>query len=140
MEESRRFREAQQRFVDEKASPLGDLRSGLFLGKEALSEEMLERVRREGSREKPQGKELLRQRRGVKSAVFEVLEELGEKDPASVLKIGKRLRPNRDVAIFVLWRQGIYTNREIGEMFGIGYTAGQGRQGGERNIYWQTRD
>ncbi len=62
-----------------------------------------------------------------------MLEGLGEKDPASVLKIGKRLRPNRDVAIFVLWRQGIYTNREIGETFGIGYTAvtGAARRGEE---------
>ncbi len=32
-------------------------------------------------------------------------------------------RPNRDLAIYILSRQGLYTHREIGAEFGVGYTS-----------------
>jgi len=32
-------------------------------------------------------------------------------------------RENRDLLVFLLWETGAYTNAEIGEIFGIGYTA-----------------
>jgi hypothetical protein len=48
---------------------------------------------------------------------------LGEKDPESVLKVRKYRCPNRDVAIYVLYQLGVYLNREIGKVFGVGYTA-----------------
>jgi len=48
---------------------------------------------------------------------------LGEKDPESVLRVRKYCCQNRDVAIYVLYQLGVYLNKEIGEVFGVGYTA-----------------
>ena len=52
-----------------------------------------------------------------------ILKRLGEKDPESVLKVRKYRCQNRDVAIYVLYHLGVYLNREIGKVFGVGYTA-----------------
>ena len=32
-------------------------------------------------------------------------------------------RPGRDLAMYILSRQGIYTHKEIGSAFGVGYTS-----------------
>ncbi len=32
-------------------------------------------------------------------------------------------KENRDLLVFFLWERGAYTNAEIGEVFGVGYTA-----------------
>ena len=54
----------------------------------------------------------------------EVLKLLGEEDTDSVLRTGRRkVRPVRDLAMYVLCQMSIYINKEIGEVFGFGYTA-----------------
>ena len=32
-------------------------------------------------------------------------------------------KENMDLLVFLLWERGAYTNAEIGEVFGVGYTA-----------------
>ena len=39
------------------------------------------------------------------------------------MKVRKYRCPNRDVAIYILYQLGIYLNKEIGEVFDVGYTA-----------------
>jgi hypothetical protein len=118
----KRFLRAQQVFFEERPKLLEDLRHGLYLGSEAFSEECMERVKGEEHHEKPQARSLLRSR-DIRALAIKILKGLGEKDPESVLKVRKYRCPNRDVAIYVLYQLGVYLNREIGKVFGVGYTA-----------------
>jgi REP element-mobilizing transposase RayT len=118
----RKFLRAQQEFIEERPNLLEDLRHGLYLGSEEFSEECIERLRGEGHHEKPQGRSLLRSR-DIRALSVKIMKRLGEKDPESVLKVRKYRCQNRDVAIYVLYHLGVYLNREIGKVFGVGYTA-----------------
>lgn len=118
----KRFLRAQQEFFEERPKLLEDLRHGLYLGSEGFSEECMERVKGEGYAEKPQARSLLRGR-DLRGLAIRILEEFGEREPESVLKVRKYPHQNRDMAIYVLYQQGVYLNKEIGEVFGVGYTA-----------------
>jgi putative transposase len=118
----KRFLRAQQVFFEERPNLLEDLRHGLYLGSEAFSEECIERFKGEEHPEEPQTRSLLRSR-DIRALAIKILKGLGEKDPESVLKVRKYRCPNRDVAIYVLYQLGVYLNREIGKVFGVGYTA-----------------
>jgi hypothetical protein len=113
---------AQELFFKERSSLLEDLRHGLYLGSEAFSKECLEKLKGKGHREKLQAESLLRSR-GIRGLVIKILKGLGEKDPESVLKVCKYRCQNRNIVIYVLYQLGVYLNREIGKVFGIGYTA-----------------
>lgn len=118
----KRFVRAQQEFFEERPNLLEDLRHGLYLGSEEFSEECVEKLKGEKYHEKPQARSLLRSR-DLRALAVKILKELGEKDPESVLRVRKYRCQNRDVAIYVLHGLGVYLNREIGEVFGVGYTA-----------------
>jgi chromosomal replication initiation ATPase DnaA len=106
-----------------KSSPLDDLRYGLYLGSEEFSGECIRRIKGAQWQEKPQIKSLLRGR-NIKEIVFKILVQLGEREPDVVAKSKRRTqRPTRDVAIYILSRLGVYTNKEIGGVFGVRYTA-----------------
>lgn len=128
----KKFRQAQELSVEEGPGPLEDLRHGLYIGSEEFSEGCIKRVREEGHREKPQARSLLRSR-DIRDLTFRILNELGEKDPESLLKVRKYRCRSRDVAIYVLYQVGVYLNSEIGKVFGVGYTAipGAARRGEE---------
>jgi hypothetical protein len=117
-----RFLRAQQVFFEEKSNPLEDLRHGLYLGSEAYSEECMEKVKGEEHHEKPQARSLKRSR-DIRTAAIKILKGLGERDPESALMVRKYRNQNRDVTIYVLYQLGVYLNKEIGEVFGVGYTA-----------------
>ena len=118
----RKFVEAQEASFEERPRVLEDLRHGLYLGSESFSEECIEKLKSEGHAEKPQVKSLLRSR-DIQEVAIRILKRLGEKNPESVLKVRKYRCRNRDVTIYVLYRLGIYLNREIGRVFGVKYTA-----------------
>jgi REP element-mobilizing transposase RayT len=112
----------QRSLLENKERVLKDLKHGLYLGGEAFAEECIRRAKGEEHREKPQMRRLLRQK-SIETLSLEILEQLGETDPASQLNPRKRFNHHRDVAIFVLYQLGIYGNAEIGRIFGVGYTA-----------------
>ena len=118
----KRFLRAQQEFFEERPNLLEDLKYGLYLGSEEFSEECMRRVKGEKHNEKPQARSLLRSR-DIRGLAIEILKGLEEKDPESALRIRKYRCRNRDVAIYVLYQLGVYLNREIGELFDVGYTA-----------------
>ncbi len=118
----RRFLRAQQEFFEERPNLLEDLRHGLYLGSEEFSEECMRRFKGEERDEKPQVRSLLRSR-DIRRLAIKILKGLGEKDPESVLRVRKYRCQNRDVAITILYQLGVYLNKEIGEVFGVGYTA-----------------
>ncbi len=118
----KRFLRAQRVFFEERPNLLEDLRHGLYLGSEEFSEECIERFKGRKHHEKPQARSLLRSR-DIRALSIKILKGLGEKDPESVLKVRKYRCQNRDFAIYVLYQLGVYLNKEIGKVFGVGYTA-----------------
>jgi hypothetical protein len=118
----KRFVRAQQEFFKERPNLLEDLRHGLYLGSEGFLEECLEKVRGEQHREKPQARFLLRSR-DIRALAIKILRGLGERDPEFALKVRKYRYRNRDIAIYILYQLGVYLSKEIGEVFGVGYTA-----------------
>jgi hypothetical protein len=118
----RRFIREQQLHFRKDTDLLRDLRYGLYLGTEEFSEECIDRAGRERHREKPQHRLLLKGR-NLQVLAYEILERLGEGTPDKILRSRKRHSLNRDLAIYILYQQGVYRNEEIGDVFSIGYTA-----------------
>lgn len=121
----KRFMRAQQEYFPEGSNLLENLRHGLYLGSEGFWEECLEKVKDEQHEEKPQARALLRSR-DIRTLANKILKGLGEKDPEGVFGVRKYRNRSRDVAIYVLYQLGVYLNMEIGEVFGVGYTAVSG--------------
>jgi hypothetical protein len=116
------FLKAQERSPRGEENILDELMHGLYLGSQEFGEECIRRLQREGYREKPQGKSLLRGR-DVQALALEILGKLGERDSESVFRVRKYRCWNRDMAIYILYQLGVYRNEEIGKVFGVGYTA-----------------
>lgn len=120
---SKLFCKRQKQCLNLKSNLLEDLRYGLYLGSEKFAATCKERIRNEDIREKPQKRNILK-KSNPKDLALNVLKDLGEKYPEVLLtSMRKQKRPNRDIAIYIMAHLGIYTNKEIGEIFGVGYTA-----------------
>lgn len=131
------FIAAQEDSVRSNENILAKLWHGLYLGSKEYSEECIEKVKAESHREKPQGRSLLREK-NIYDLVLEILEELGERNPQLVLKVQKSRCCNRDIAMYILYQLGFYRNKEIGEVFGVGYTAVAGAV--KRALLYLNRD
>ena len=118
----RKFIRAQEEFFRRGENVLRDLRHGLYLGIEDFSKECLERLREQDYREKPQMRSLLRER-DLRTLTSEILGKLGEREPEVCLKPGRRCTRSRDLGMYALYQLGVYRNQEIGQVFGVGYTA-----------------
>ena len=95
----------------------------MYLGSDKFADECIRRSKSEESREKPRVRSLLKERK-IRLLAFQILTTLGEKDPDSVMSSRRRTRrPSRDITIYILRCLGVYTNKRIGEAFGVGYTA-----------------
>jgi len=118
----KKFCREQEAYVSRSNSPLKELRHGVYLGSEEYGQRCAEMARGEPVAEKPQKRMLLRYQRREEMARW-ILERFGEKDIDLQLARGKKRRPARELCIYVMSRVGAYTHKEIGEVFGIGYTA-----------------
>jgi len=119
----RKFIQEQGAYLRDDPKILENLYHGLYLGSEEFADECVRRLQDESGREKPQVRQLLRDR-DLQGRAEEVVKLLGDGDADSVLKTGRRkVRRVRDLVIYALNRMSIYTNKEIGEVFGVGYTA-----------------
>ncbi|MEI6127236.1 MAG: transposase [Pseudomonadota bacterium] len=119
----KKFMREQEAHLRDDITILENLYHGLYLGSEEFADECAQRIREESGREKPQARQLLRGR-DLRGRAEEVVKQLGDGDAESVLRTGRRKgRPVRDLAMYALSRMSIYTNKEIGEIFGVGYTA-----------------
>jgi hypothetical protein len=119
----RGFKGTQESYLCQDTDLLDDLRYGTYLGSEEYAQTCLKRLKGEKHREKPQLKSLLKSR-DIKKTAFRVLNDFGEREPEVILgSPGRKSRPNRDIAMYVLAHLGVFNNTEIGELFGVGYTA-----------------
>ncbi len=118
----RKFCRNQAIYLSRGDSPLNDLRYGVYLGSAEYAQRCAEMSRCEVGVEKPGKKRLMRYQRKEDVACW-ILKRLGEEDIEAQLLPGKKQRPSRNMCIYLMSRMGAYTHKEIGEMFGVGYTA-----------------
>jgi hypothetical protein len=118
----RKFREAQESQLEGGKSVLKDLRYGMYFGTEEYAGECLKRLRNESYREKPQIRRML-QTRDIEEVLRKVMKELGQTEIDPLRVAGKKRNLPRDITVYALRQAGIFTNQEIGRVFGVGYTA-----------------
>jgi REP element-mobilizing transposase RayT len=118
----KRFCSEQGAYLRRQESPLKELRHGLYMGREEYAEECTRLAKAEHSPEKPQLR-LLQRSLDKRQIAEEILRRLKVDVADGQLAIKKQLRRSRDLCIYIMSRMGAYTNREIGELFGVGYTA-----------------
>jgi putative transposase len=118
----RKFREAQESQLEGGRSVLKDLRHGMYFGTEGYAGECLRRLKNESHREKPQIRRIL-QARDIEEVLRKVMKELGQTEMDPLRVAGKKRNLTRDMAVYALRQAGIFTNQEIGRVFGVGYTA-----------------
>ena len=117
----KRTERAHDAYLARDANILEDLHYGLFLGTKQYADQCLKKLKIEKHPEKPQTK---CPSGDLRTVALKLLTALGEKEPRSLLESRRRApRPRRDLAMYLLASLGTFTNREIGEVFGVGYTA-----------------
>ena len=115
------YRRKVQKYAGEERSLFEDLRYGLFLGTKGFADEIKERF----IQTSPQP-ELPQQVKLAKTVCAEaVLTKLAKAIGCRIdhfkdsLRISKADKVNRDLMLYLLWRSGLYTNQQIGELFGL---------------------
>lgn len=118
------FCREQEAYLDTCATPLDNLRHGLYLGGEEFAHNCLGRAAEhpQGRKEMPQLRQLLKSR-NKEDLIRTILKALNEADTEGILAAKRRQRPARDVCIYVLTHMGVYSHSEIAEVFDVGYTA-----------------
>jgi REP element-mobilizing transposase RayT/DNA-binding CsgD family transcriptional regulator len=124
-ERHRRYREMVQKYAKEEKRLLEDLRHGLFWG----SHQFVERLRKEQLPSK------------LDSSLPQQTQLAKASDPFDILKSAQRLlkcdverfvrkervkgtdKDKRDLLIYLLWKSGELSNSQIGQLFGISYSA-----------------
>ena len=123
-DKNKAYREEVQRYAKEKKSIWEEVKHGLFMG----SKEFIERIRSEYLMDNPHT-EIPQQRQVLKGKdlkeIFDrVVSVLG--CDVQVLKSSRvkgKDKENRDLLIYFLWKMGLYTNKEIGNLLEITYSA-----------------
>lgn len=119
------YREKVQRYAGEEAHLWEDLRHGLIMGTEKFVDRIKSRyISERPHREVPQQRGLV----GRMDAKM-ILDQASELLNCDIEKYreGGRLygtdKENRDLLLYFFWQRGGYTNVEIGDFFGVTYTA-----------------
>ena len=119
------YREKVQRYASEEARLWEDLRHGLIMG----TQKFVERIKSRYTSERPHRE--VPQQRGLVGRMDPtmIVDQASESLSCDIEKYreARRLygtdKENRDCLLYLLWQRGGYTNVEIGEVFGVTYTA-----------------
>ncbi|MBN2128083.1 MAG: transposase [Sedimentisphaerales bacterium] len=123
--DGRRFREAVARYDEERDDLLSELHYGLVLGSAEIVEDLRRRLRGERDPEKPQWR-ALHAHGTVAERLAAYADRLGIAGPdlEELLRpVRHRERPDRDVLMYLLWRDGRLRLGQIAPHFGVGYGA-----------------
>ncbi|OEU64207.1 MAG: hypothetical protein BBJ57_08800 [Desulfobacterales bacterium PC51MH44] len=119
------YRRKVQNYAGEEQSLFEDLRYGLFLGTKSFADTLKKRfVKTSPQSELPQQVKLSKD---VDAAT--TIKKLAQALNCRVdhfrdsLRISKTDKMNRDLMLYLLWHSGLYTNRQIGELFGLSYSS-----------------
>jgi len=119
------FREAIRQYDERRDDLLSSLYYGLVLGSPGVVEALRRRLEGRQDREKPQ-LQALRSHGSVedRTAAYSRKLGLGRRAYAELLRPIRHVeRPERDVLMYLLWRQGRLRLGQIGEHFGVGESA-----------------
>ncbi len=120
------YREMVQNYSHEEKKIWKDFRHGLFFGTPKFIERIKSKYfpnKEKNDLELPQKKRVLKE--NPKILLQKTALTLGC-DPEDFLhktRIGASAKDNRDLLIYVLWNTGWYNNREIGDLFGLGFSS-----------------
>jgi putative transposase len=123
--DARAFRRAVARYDERRDDLFSNLYYGLMLGSAEAVESLRRQFADSPDPEKPQVHQL-RSHGGIEACIAPWCRILGISDAACrALRRPARhvARPERDVLIYLLWRDGRFRLAQIGEYFGIGYPA-----------------
>jgi hypothetical protein len=119
------YRENMQKYTKEEQRVWEDLRHGIFLG----TEKFVKKIKKRYLPDIPHA-ELPHQKRVIKDINVETVLSKA----ARILKcdmnlyressrISKSVKADRDLLIYIAWQLGVATNQQIGERFGLTYSA-----------------
>lgn len=119
------YREMVQTYAGEEKKAWEDLRHGFILG----AQNFIEKIKSRYSQEKPDG-EIPQKRKVLRHAdPHVVLRKAASilhcraKDLINPARLRGEARDNRDLVIYLFWSTGHYTNKEIGDLFKLTYSA-----------------
>ena len=119
------YREMVQKYSEEESKVFENLRHGIVIGtKQYLNKITQKHLKKESDAEFPQLNRIIKDKdpaKLLKSAAKVInfnLTKLGQSD-----RILKKDLQDRDVLIYFLRDTGLYTNKQIGELFGLTYSA-----------------
>ncbi|MFC1829319.1 transposase [Thermodesulfobacteriota bacterium] len=119
------YRKKVQNYAGEEESLLEDLRYGLFLGTNRFADTLRKRFV-----ETSPLSELSQQVKLVKDADAEtIIKKLSQALDCRIdnfktsLRISKAEKMDRDLVLYCLWQSGLFTNHQIGELFGLSYSS-----------------
>ena len=130
-ERHKAYRENMQKYAKAEQRVWEDLRHGIFLG----TEKFVNKIKKRYLPDIPHA-ELPHQKRAIKAVNIETVLSKS----ARILKcdldlcrestrIPNLLKADRDLLIYIAWQSGVATNQEIGEIFGVTYSAVSQRAG-----------
>ena len=119
------YRENIQKYSKEEQRVWEDLRHGIFIGTEKFVEKMKKRYLPDiAHAELPSQKQVIKDV-DIEKVIFKAVGLL--KCDMNLFRearrISKSAKADRDLLIFIAWQLGVTTNKEIGELFGISYSA-----------------
>ena len=118
------YRKQVQEYAKEEKKVWEDVKYGLFMGSPEFIEKLSLRYLKKQEKEMPQqrqvlkGEELRKKTWKAAEALGLEMEELRQRS-----RVKAHEKESRDVLVYLLWENGIYTNAEIGELFGLSYSA-----------------
>ena len=119
------YRRKVQNYADEERSLFEDFRYGLFFGTNSFANALKERfIKTSPQPELPQQVKL-----AIAVNAEATLTKLAQAIDCRVdhfrdsLRISKADKMNRDLMLYLLWHSGLYTNQQIGELFGLSYSS-----------------
>ncbi|MCP4725694.1 MAG: hypothetical protein GY863_11690 [bacterium] len=126
------YRRQVQEYAKEEKIIWEDVSYGLFMGSREYIENMSQRFleKKDYDKEIPQQKQII-QTVGFEKKIRNAAEVLGFK-METVRERGRvreEEKEGRDILLYLLWESGIYTNKEIGAMFRLSYSAVSRRVG-----------
>jgi REP-associated tyrosine transposase len=119
------YRRKVQSYAKEQPSALEDLHYGLFYGAQSFADQLKERfLKAPPSKETPQQLKLAKDTsaEALIGNIFNVINcDITQFKQA--LRISKGDCYKRDLVLYLLWHSGLFSNFEIGEMFGLSYSS-----------------
>lgn len=119
------YRRKVQNYAGEEQSLFENLRYGLFLGTNSFADSLKKRFLKTFPQPELPQQVKLAKAVGAEKTIKKLAQALNCRVDhfRESLRISKADKMNRDLMLFLLWHSGLYTNRQLGELFGLSYSS-----------------